>query len=69
MTYPVAGDAPEDFSDLIGLTPQEAQARSGLAIRVTMRDGRPLIVTHDYRLDRLNVSVADGLVDFVRGRG
>lgn len=70
MTFPVAAGDPEDFTFLIGMTLEEAaQSRCGLTIRVTMRDDRPLIVTQDYRLDRLNVAVKDGLIVSVGKRG
>ncbi|UTC28954.1 hypothetical protein MARCHEWKA_04420 [Brevundimonas phage vB_BpoS-Marchewka] len=60
---------PEDFSALIGLTIQEAEALTGGLVRATMRDGRPQIGTCDYRLDRINVSVVDGRITAAGGRG
>ena len=38
--------------------------RDGLEVRVTQRDGHALLVTRDFRLDRVNFIVDDG---FVRG--
>lgn len=70
MTPLYAGHDPEeDFSALIGLAPSEAEAKSGSTIRATVRDGKYLIVTCDYRLDRINVSVRDGVITSVSGRG
>ena len=59
----------EDFSELIGLTPAEAEALVEGAIRVTERDNQPLIVTRDYRLDRINVATVDGKIVSVGRRG
>ena len=59
----------EDFSELIGLTPAEAEALVEGAIRVTERDNQPLVVTRDYRLDRINVATVDGKIVSVGRRG
>ncbi len=50
---------------LIGLTVQDAQAAAtdaGLGFRVVSNDGEALLVTMDYRIDRVNVDVQDGEV-------
>ncbi len=45
---------------LKGLTEAEAKVKieeAGLVARVTSKDGQPLIVTRDYRLDRVNLHI------------
>ncbi len=58
-----------DLKTLIGLDlgkAGEIAGRHGYSIRVTMQDGRPLLHTMDYRLNRINVSVVKGKVISVR---
>lgn len=59
----------EDFSELIGLTPTEGEALVEGSIRATVIDGRPQVGTRDYRVDRINVALQDGLIVSVSGRG
>lgn len=47
----------------------EALHRSGKIIRVTMKDGQPMIVTRDYNTNRLNVTVKGNIVDTIVGFG
>jgi hypothetical protein len=42
---------------------------NGVEMRVVERDGEPLMVTEDYRSDRINVVVADGNVVSITGIG
>lgn len=49
-----------DWSDLIGLTLEEAQRKAAqydYKIRVTSWNGKPALTTRDYRPDRINVAV------------
>lgn len=62
----------DDFGFLIGLSvddASEAAAARGFTIRVTKLDGQDLMVTMDYRTDRVNVEVANGVVVAVIGIG
>jgi hypothetical protein len=56
----------EEFAAVAaGMTESEAQAgadAAGLTLRVVSRDGEPLPATMDYRLDRVNVALVDGVV-------
>jgi len=47
----------------------DTAAEFGMAMRVVERDGEPLMVTEDYRTDRINVVVADGVVVAIDGIG
>jgi len=47
----------------------DTAAEFGLVMRVVERDGEPLMVTEDYRTDRINVVVADGVVVAIDGIG
>ena len=54
---------------LIGLTEDEAKkvaTERGWAIRVAMRDGESLMLTTDYRQDRVNITVVNKLVTSVQ---
>lgn len=68
---PAASMEPEnpfDAKTLIGLTVAEAMDRArphGCSVRVTERDGKPLIATMDLRHDRIDVTVVDGRVTAV----
>jgi len=58
--------------DLVGLTEEAARekaASENVKMRVRSRDGVEQVGTCDFRTDRLNVSVKDGIVDAVQGRG
>jgi hypothetical protein len=51
--------------ELVGLSPEEAAAvvrERGWVLRVVREDGADLVVTEDFRENRLNVAVVDGLV-------
>jgi hypothetical protein len=51
--------------DLVGMTEAGAYAAAkeeGYYARVTRRNGHALIVTRDYRTDRVNLDVADYVV-------
>jgi len=60
----------QDSADsLIGLTEDEAKkvaTERGWAIRVAMRDGESLMLTTDYRQDRVNITVVNKLVTSVQ---
>lgn len=68
---------PEEWEEsLIGLTVKEADeyaaeaSDDGTHVRVVRRDGMPLVVTMDFRMDRLNVETdADGYITAIVGRG
>lgn len=62
-------DQEVDYDHIIGMTLDEAEKASGLKIRPTMINGQHMIVTRDYRLDRLNVSLKDGRIISVSGLG
>ncbi|HYE72607.1 MAG TPA: hypothetical protein VEF04_04715 [Blastocatellia bacterium] len=55
-----------------GMTEVEAEAffqRHGYTMRVTRRDGKAMITTRDMKLNRLNVSIENGLVKEVMSVG
>ena len=57
-------DEPKD-SDFVGLSLEEGEAlakQRKLACRVIMIDGEGLMVTTDYRSDRVNFSIAKGKI-------
>lgn len=57
---------PEMFDDVIGKSYQEAKLLyPGVSWRVTRLDGQPQMVTMDFRTDRINVAIRDGLIDSV----
>lgn len=47
----------------------EAAEAEGCSVRVVERDGRALAVTEDFRPDRINVAVRDGVVAEISGLG
>lgn len=54
-----------DVQGLVGLTENDASAwceEARLTTRVTARDGQRFVVTMDYRLDRVNLVIDDGVV-------
>lgn len=60
-----AGVVMNDLNYLIGMAEDEAmQAVSvaGLGVRIAMRDGKARVLTRDYRSDRVNLTVTDGVV-------
>lgn len=64
---PTAGKdaASTDLKALVGLSESEARARAegdGYVVRVIFRDGEPLPATKDFRPDRVNLAVEDGVV-------
>ena len=66
----VSGSAETD--QLIGLTFDQAVRHAmakGLRVRATYKDGAKLVVDHEYRTDRVNVAITDGVVSEVLGRG
>jgi hypothetical protein len=71
----VSKDSDSNFfsmSDLVGMNLKEGQAKAksaGFSVRTTMRDGKSLIVTADYRTNRINVSVEGDKIVAVRGIG
>jgi hypothetical protein len=61
-----------NFEEYIGLTLIELEdllKQEGARVRVVSRDGVPCVVTRDYRLDRLNINLKNGVVDSVNGWG
>jgi hypothetical protein len=66
----VSGPNPLDVDRLEGKRMGRARrlaARHDCTVRVVKRDGVPLVVTEDYRPDRINVVVRDNRVVRVRG--
>jgi hypothetical protein len=64
-TTPEPGLSEQDLQGLIGMTEAEAVeklAGIGFELRVIEIDGEPLAATTDYREDRVNVALADGLI-------
>lgn len=63
----------QNFNDVIGLTIEEAKEKlkgCGInSIRPLMIDGEHMMGTMDYRLDRLNVSIANGLITSINKIG
>jgi hypothetical protein len=61
-----------DATSIVGETEDEATAAAeaeGCSIRVVERDGKALAVTEDFRPDRINVAVADGIVEEIVNLG
>lgn len=51
--------------DIIGMQRYEAEQLAidnGYIFRVVNIDGKPLIITHDYRINRINVHLLNGKV-------
>lgn len=58
--------------NLVGMTVSDARnvlKQRGLALRVTVEDGSPYMLTMDYRRDRVNVEVKDGKVVRIESNG
>ena len=69
---PVDRAADTDVATLVGMTLADAEAWAGsrgLTIRPVKIDGEDLAVTKDYREDRINVEVNNGIVIAVQGIG
>ena len=63
---------PYEELDLVGKKVKKAKKlsnKAGLHLRVVSRDGKPLITTRDYRVDRLNVATNNEIVTEVLGIG
>jgi hypothetical protein len=60
---------PADFNHLLGKTLQEAKELCGLPLRVTIADGKGLMVTMDINYGRLNVETMGGKINRVIGLG
>lgn len=61
----------EDLN-LVGLKEKKAKKlsnKAGWHLRVTIRDGYPIVITRDYRVDRINISVENEIVIEVFGIG
>lgn len=62
----------QQFDKYVGKTEKQAAnmaEKEGMVIRVTNRDGESLMGTCDYRTDRINVSVEDGVITGISGLG
>jgi hypothetical protein len=59
----------EDFLLMYYVMAKELAHDRGIKIRIYRLDGNPMIVTADYRTDRLNVYVDDGVITKIVGRG
>jgi len=56
---------PSFVADLVGLETEAARElaeKKGLTFRVGERDGERFLLTLDYRLDRVTVSIVDGII-------
>ncbi|USN15387.1 hypothetical protein KIKIMORA_02410 [Brevundimonas phage vB_BpoS-Kikimora] len=58
-----------DLTSIVGLTPAQAALATGMTIRETFRNGSVLVVTKDYRTDRINVATDAGYITSVSGIG
>lgn len=61
-----------EFDSLLGKTVDEAEKLVrgiGKWIRVTSVNGEPMVVTRDYKVDRINVHVHFGMITKVQGAG
>lgn len=73
--YPVQSigiSASTPSPNLVGMTVSDARnvlKQRGLALRVTVEDGSPYMLTMDYRRDRVNVEVKDGKVVRIESTG
>ena len=72
----VDDDAPAVKFDIEALLMDQAEAAAeiickdnGLRFRVVQRQGCPCIVTRDHVMTRMNVSITDGFVTHIHGRG
>lgn len=62
----------EEFDYLLGMTRSKAETilkDYGYTLHVSSINGKPMIRTADYRLDRVNVDVVDDRIFSVRGIG
>ena len=61
-----------DFEKIIGMKFTEAAKaiqQEGFKVRITKQDGKNLIVTMDFDVNRINVAVDDDVVTKILGRG
>lgn len=57
-------------TNIIGKTIDEAKSMcKKCLVRETTRDGKPLMVTMDYRSERINVSIQQGIIKSVINTG
>jgi hypothetical protein len=69
---PLARMAPEIMNSVVGMSEDAAITAieaTGLVARVVERDGEALMVTMDYREDRVSLTVIDGVVTAAEARG
>ncbi len=62
----------KDYTSMVGMTVDEGielLATQGLHLRVIKEDGEPFMVTMDFRLDRVNVIVDDGIITSIQKIG
>lgn len=62
----------KNINAIVGMYTNEARdylGKMGMKMRVTTEDGKPNMGTCEVRPDRINVSVTDGCIDHVYGRG
>ena len=75
VTDPGAGDidsGDDTIVALVGMTLEDAEVWAGargMTIRPVRIDGEDLAVTMDYREDRINVEIKNGVVSVVQGLG
>ena len=65
IEQPNEGDGEALAAAVVGMTEDDARTTisdAGFIPRVTGRDGEPLPGTLDYRLDRININIVDGVV-------
>ena len=58
--------------DFIGMEIDAARVRArgrGLTLRVVSKNGKVMVVTRDYREDRLNVHIVEGIIKQLGRRG
>lgn len=58
-------DAMRQLKSFLGMSEEAAKIAItdlGFRVRVVMRDGSPFMVTQDLRMDRVNLTIADGIV-------
>jgi hypothetical protein len=62
----------QQFNEFIGQpleVLEEAAKKDGFTVRITHKDGRPMVVTRDVQNKRLNVATVSGLVTLILGVG
>lgn len=61
----------KEFGHLVGIPLEKGNDNidPSFSIRVTKIDGQPCVVTHDFRLDRINVEIENGIITNVTGLG